>query len=260
MNRIDAKRQLSPSGKLIVETTVKTINDRHHRSFDDDCDEARKAYLTIFREQPDTWKEEMTSIGNTIVQAVTPIFNECAANASLIKPFSISFGNKLYEFPIDKRVVLVGRMAGCDVKLPEKSDLSRLHTAIFLIPETSTIYLTDIGSLNGITMKERSEKSHGLRSSVLGARHAIQLKWDEWSVLQLSPFEGVLTINPKECIICMNAPRQVEFGNCGHFATCQACAVKTEACPLCKVPKGESMRASQDRNNTYLPPARHKKA
>jgi len=39
-----------------------------------------------------------------------------------------------------------------------------------------------------------------------------------------------------ECIVCMDAPRQIIFGPCSHFIACQECATILLACPTCKAP------------------------
>ena len=38
----------------------------------------------------------------------------------------------------------------------------------------------------------------------------------------------------KECIICMDSLKQIVFGPCGHFYTCETCSSKVKLCPICR--------------------------
>jgi hypothetical protein len=41
-----------------------------------------------------------------------------------------------------------------------------------------------------------------------------------------------------DCVICMSAGKEVVFAVCGHYCTCEACAIKikntTKKCPICR--------------------------
>jgi len=39
-----------------------------------------------------------------------------------------------------------------------------------------------------------------------------------------------------QCIVCMDAPLEAVFLECGHLACCQNCAVKLKLCPMCRNP------------------------
>ena len=38
----------------------------------------------------------------------------------------------------------------------------------------------------------------------------------------------------QECIICMDNLKQIVFGPCGHFYTCDRCSNKVSMCPICR--------------------------
>ena len=62
---------------------------------------------------------------------------------------------------------------------------------------------------------------------------------NETAVLRLGPERAGLTlvINPKDCVVCMDAAREVAFG-CGHFVCCAECAANVQAaqsCPACPI-------------------------
>jgi len=40
--------------------------------------------------------------------------------------------------------------------------------------------------------------------------------------------------NQNECVICMNAPRDVVIIPCGHLICCENCVVQCKECPLCR--------------------------
>src|SRR4051794_13289179 len=69
-------------------------------------------------------------------------------------------------------------------------------------------------------------------------RSALLLDWNEWAVLQLGPDQKPLVINPKQCVVCLEAPREVKFDECGHYVVCKGCAAKAATCPLCRAPNG----------------------
>jgi len=39
-----------------------------------------------------------------------------------------------------------------------------------------------------------------------------------------------------QCIVCMDAPLETVFLECGHLACCQNCSVKLKLCPMCRLP------------------------
>ena len=38
-----------------------------------------------------------------------------------------------------------------------------------------------------------------------------------------------------ECVVCLDAASNVEF-DCLHVVTCAGCAMKLDACPVCRAP------------------------
>ncbi|PRP86863.1 RING zinc finger-containing protein [Planoprotostelium fungivorum] len=44
------------------------------------------------------------------------------------------------------------------------------------------------------------------------------------------------TLESNQCIVCMDAPLETVFLECGHLACCQTCSVKLKLCPMCRLP------------------------
>lgn len=40
--------------------------------------------------------------------------------------------------------------------------------------------------------------------------------------------------SPRECVVCMGAPRATRF-RCGHCVCCEACTAQLQRCPSCRV-------------------------
>ena len=66
-----------------------------------------------------------------------------------------------------------------------------------------------------------------------GNRRPLLIAADETVVLQLEPTGRRIVINPRECLICCAAPREVAF-DCGHHVCCARCAGRMLQCPMCR--------------------------
>lgn len=121
---------------------------------------------------------------------------------------------------------------GNDLELPRGS---RMH-AIFL-PVGHKLFICDVGGKSGFTITERSSRPAdapppGHDHSRPGARRVLCVDFEETAVLKLG--DSIMTINPKECVVCLDAPRTVQFAECRHFLCCDACAPELQRCPICR--------------------------
>ncbi len=158
--------------------------------------------------------------------------------ANSTKTFTVGYKGTLYSF---SKEVLIGRQEGCDIRLTEAKDgecfSSRIQMALYPLPKYNMICIVDLGSLNGLKQKDRADTARPREHSFIGARKNILIGWPEWSVIEMGGVqsrEELLVIFPKECCICMSAPRDYMFEKCGHYCACVECARKLDACPLCR--------------------------
>jgi hypothetical protein len=104
---------------------------------------------------------------------------------------------------------------------------------IFVLHKFGKIAIVDVGSWTGIkTLFRYSDAIEKPRvSSSMNNRKTVLLDMTDNSLLELG--SQLITINPKSCVVCEDAPRQQQFG-CGHQCVCTACANKLDKCPLCR--------------------------
>jgi len=189
----------------------------------------RKAYVDIV-ENPE-WIREFVTVGKLLLEEqkkVLPTFP--VTNTK----FSIAYDKELYEFDTDKdNVIMIGRKIGCHINFQQSSMTSRVACLIFPFPEFQKIFVVDVGGNCGIVTEKRSNESSDKQciSSFPNARNVLIFDWNEIVVLQLG--SKIVAINPKECVVCLSAPRQITF-NCGHHVTCNKCAEQLPHCPVCR--------------------------
>ena len=79
----------------------------------------------------------------------------------------------------------------------------------------------------------RSGKEKPLHS-VPNSRRVLRFDLDETFVLRFGGSEtSKLIVNPKECIICMDRPREHRFSSCNHCVVCSSCSSELQMCQLC---------------------------
>jgi len=142
---------------------------------------------------------------------------------------------KYVNFQLIPDVILVGRFDGCDIKLPASTRTSRLNAVIFPLLDSNTLLIVDVGSICGVKTLQRTS-GEPLVSSLPNARRPIMVKITETASFSLGDGEQILVWNPKECVVCMASPREVEFQPCKHFAVCRGCSNNLTTCPLCREP------------------------
>lgn len=201
-----------------------------------DAEEMRIAYDSLIN-QPDG-KEQLL----LVAEALKTNFQETEGSGLFpVLPqetnFVLKLQEKVIEFPNPlPNVITVGRLPACDLslpfKLPEFRHLSRLHVVIFPLYEIGKLLICDVGSMNGIKMKERSGIGP-LVHSVVGDRRVILVGIDETVVFLLGNI--TLILSPKACIVCYDASREIAF-QCGHFTCCSQCSQKLTKCPICQQP------------------------
>ena len=214
----------------------------------------RKAYEEIFNAQekyytddPNRWKNIFIESG---VQLSKKILSELKDGNNSSEEHKVIFGcnNMIYDLQ-DRKVILVGRYKGCDISLASEKDksVSRLHAVIFLFEEFNKIFVVDVGSLDGIITTKRSSDAKCI-NSLPEKRDIIILEYDEQVILNLGNIK--LFINPKECLICYENPRNIKFisikennisKGCDHYVTCQECyqklhngPINKQICPICR--------------------------
>ena len=78
--------------------------------------------------------------------------------------------------------------------------------------------------------------------AIPAARALLSLRTEHVPLPLLSTEEDALIKRQSECVVCMDAPRQMFFGPCGHVATCKVCAAQVACCPMCKCAIKSRMR------------------
>jgi len=214
----------------------------------------RAAYETLV-ERCDA-KEKLVGVPKTLEQATLQNQEQAGGEDLTIAPASYSLRiqtdeepSRLLSFEKEQSAVAIGRYTFNEVSLKaletsEKSHqaLSRVHAIILLLPRLGRLLICDVGSQTGLRIIERSGNDPvggAICTSRPGQRRSIFVSMEETVVLQLGQDakSRKLTLNPKECIICMETPRQISF-SCGHFVCCRSCAEQIQErngrCPTCR--------------------------
>lgn len=139
---------------------------------------------------------------------------------------------------------LIGRMPGVHMLIGPAGTqrLSRVCVVLHYFPATNEVVIVDPGSISGYSLLKTGDPEAPLVSSTARARHRFTvLKADVTSVIRLAHRpECLLTVGPRECVVCMDRLRDVLFTTCGHFVACSACAARLTACPTCRRPIGDA--------------------
>jgi len=147
---------------------------------------------------------------------------------------------QLFGFDGQQRVVTIGRAPFNDVSLPRAvTAVSRVHVVVFNVG--LFLVLCDVGSRNGFGIVSRSSAPAGRGDadwSRTGQRRPLMVDLNETVVVSLGGCLRV-TINPKDCVVCLARPREGVF-DCGHFVCCRHCAgelpLSMHVCPVCRAP------------------------
>lgn len=238
MNNI---QQMSNHLTTVIATTLnktKCTPEEYKKIIGNAMKDIRNVYVKIFDEQlnvhhsnPNWWKEQFNTIANIMTEKYHNV--TCSADDNF-KKLVVSYNNNLIEFGTDKKMILVGRINGCDVEL-DKYDptISRLHAIILVMSGIKKILVLDVGSFNGIITTLRSSKEP-LEVSSHNLRKILEFNINETFSLEMG--NANITISPKECIICFSKPRSCVYA-CGHYACCLECSNKIHECPVCRTPK-----------------------
>eukprot|EP00755_Sulcionema_specki_P033438 Sspe_Gene.2275::Locus_753_Transcript_1_1_Confidence_1.000_Length_1446::g.2275::m.2275 len=186
--------------------------------------ELRFNYLRLI-ERP-TWKEELLEVAHII--AATNHIAACSGPA--VGPdWGITVRHSGSTSVFSKKAITIGRLERNDVVLPESSQTcSRLHAVIFAIPEKRRLVVCDVGSCAGVLQIARGKKKERTKMKA----PFFDYEWGEPFILKLG--EETLVVNPKQCVVCLDRPREVLFA-CGHYACCTACSIQVRGtCPLCR--------------------------
>lgn len=230
-------------------TTCKTITiDKEiikelNQQMEEESDTLRKTYLEIFKVQntilddPDWWKRQFIEASTLLTKDIIISETTEQLDKSYLSDNEINIAER--DIPgllksFKKDIITIGTHPGCDYVFNsnERQHIraSRLHALIIIT--INKYIVVDMGSYTGIITKLRSSKKDKI-SSRRGDRNILIFDKSEISILQLGNRE--IIINPKECIVCVNNPREVIF-NCGHFVTCNNCSNKLDSCPICRSP------------------------
>jgi len=203
----------------------------------------RETYVKIFEDQeriykttnPNYWKEEFYRAAMLITQGMEEMEKQTVASSSSSSslssstPFTIAHNSQLYPFE-DKNTILIGRYCGCDLYIDSVSCVSRLHVMIFPIPQINKYLVVDVGSLMGIKTLQRSTSNIKV-DSLPNQRRVLIFDLDEVAELELGVVK--ICVNPRECGICFEKPRECTL-NCGHYVVCNTCRPLISICPLCR--------------------------
>jgi hypothetical protein len=106
-----------------------------------------------------------------------------------LQALKVSYDGQIFTQPVINGVatILVGRLPGCDLLLPDSLGLSRAHAIFFYIEAMNTIIVADGGSAFGFQTVWRSHDKEGLKRSVPNDRRCLQFGCDECAMLSLCP-------------------------------------------------------------------------
>lgn len=173
------------------------------------------------------------SNGRELLREIARNLIKClgSGNGFKNKPLYIMHENRCHIFR-NRSVITVGRIPENDLVIDNKS-VSRLHLVIFIF-ETD-IYVIDFASAFGTkTLKRSSDKE--CINVIKENQNVLSFSTDEAAILNLADRE-ILTLSPRECIVCLKNLRQVIY-SCDHFVACDMCTENIKKtnnqCPLCR--------------------------
>ena len=157
--------------------------------------------------------------------------SSCSMTGTSTEPYQIWFNGKLYTFPIETKMITLGRFPECDIKYEDNGtgNNSRIACMIYLCRETSEIALIDMGCFFGWDVVEDTK----IKKSRPHNRKILYKDWGTPFVLVHQ--DQTFYFQPKMCELCAEKPRETRF-NCGHKLCCKDCAVKLKdgTCPWCR--------------------------
>lgn len=248
MNEEQKKNQMSVHLANITKTFHKSFGSNKKIISNKDSDNLRKNYLSFCKEceqqNPNLIKSTCNSVNNDELkkyfkeqinimgEAVVKYYkksnihiNNHNDNNKYENELKIGYNDQIHDFS-NISVISIGRYTACDVVLKE-DNTSRIHCLIFCIGDQLAV--VDVGSAAGIVTIMRSSNEF-CDKSLPGNRKILTFNINESVTLSLDNVK--ITINPRECIICMNKQRKITF-NCGHYLTCYECSLKLTKCPTC---------------------------
>jgi hypothetical protein len=189
-------------------------------------EELRQKYLsvvdtpTLFRR----WVEELTSS----LQRLSGRQRSGSFPTNVTTCGSTQFHGNLASVALSQKTIIsIGRTALCDIRVVGKA-MSRLHTLVVRVQSRtnrSMFAIVDFWSLHGTVV--------GDKSSTSGDRSIIYVPAIEPFILDMGSEK--IQFKTKECIVCMDNPRDLVFNACRHFVVCGTCALRLTHCPLCSV-------------------------
>jgi hypothetical protein len=69
-------------------------------------------------------------------------------------------------------------------------------------------------------------------------------------ILVLATQDQRIWVNPKECLVCREYPREVTL-NCGHAILCMHCYARVHVCPICRDPIERQQATPPSRQEQY---------
>ena len=172
-------------------------------------------------------------------------------------------GQHVYEFNLNEpltvgrknygnRLVLDSERIKMSAAGVECCVTSRIQAVIIYVPVLQQIVIVDLGTELGMRIVDRSTATCGGVSGSVRTREEdcsgptgrrpLLMQPDETVVLKFYD-NSYLVLNPKLCLICNHALRQLR-ASCGHLVMCKACYLDLSlrqqdqplACPLCRLP------------------------
>ena len=131
---------------------------------------------------------------------------------------------------------IIGVKNGVDVSC-NSSTVSRVYAFVFV---TSTkIVILDYFSLGGTVCTSRSGNTSLPKSTSNDGRRPMIFDLNEAFTIKLSD-RVTVKFSTRHCVICLTAPREMRFNNCGHGVVCNSCERSVEHCPICRVATGKN--------------------
>jgi hypothetical protein len=242
-----------PQPLRLYSTYSSTLSDNVYLTREESCPTVREqasellrdTYIEIFEEQKrltstnegdkDWWIKQFTDSAELLIQKFKDENKDIEVNReNQAQSITIGYKTNLFEFnPEEQKIIMVGRREECTIPFTPTRGCSRLHAVIYFIPELHKILVADMGSLTGIVTTKRSKGE--LSSSTPLNRKLLVFDYDESAILKCG--DETIMISPKECVVCMNRPRNCELA-CGHYVTCNECATKlpNNKCCICRAP------------------------
>lgn len=232
--------------------TLNTIFNAVHTNSEESLERATKAKVPIFSKillnglPKERWNPIFHMIGSQVFENMKD-FIPTSPPASV----QIALYGRKEVITISERITLIGSAPENDIQVGSP-ELGRI--SIMAINTGNDVFFFQIRSPSLIL--EITEEGEAKKIKKTTRCLSVPINPDKTVLMGYGTAKehAYMSVNPRECIICCEAPRTIRINPCGHFSMCEGCflQLRVKQCPNCKGPIESHTSTLQ--SLTYRPP------